>query len=165
VLDRLAAVARLPDLDLAGPGPLQDRDPDGQDAVVVRGLDRLGVQVLGQVDPAGEPITRSRTKTRSFSPYSSLRRAVTDSTPRSTVTSMEPGSMPGRSNRRTTSSARRIPSIGIAAPVPWAAACLVSWSNWRSNSCTKGSIDVRSIVLHLRRVPGALRPTRKALLC
>jgi hypothetical protein len=73
------------------------------------------------------PIVRSRTKNFSFSLRSSCRVTLTDSTPRSTVTSIESGSMPGTSSRSTTSPSRRTPSSGMVAA--WPNVCRASRSS------------------------------------
>src|SRR5690606_7580639 len=63
-LDRLAPAQAVLDRDPAGPRLLQHGDADGQYAIVVGGLDTVGVEVVGETDPAGEgahpPLTDER---------------------------------------------------------------------------------------------------------
>src|SRR5579863_9743774 len=87
---------------------------------------------------------------RSASAFSSSRLALTVSTPLSTLTSMSSSLTPGRSNLNTTSPSRRMPSTGSAAlaeldQLDQPKACWVSLSN----SCIKGSKDVKSTEAHL----------------
>src|SRR5579859_7256309 len=55
----LLALVALADLHLARLGLLQNRDPDLEDAIVVGGLDGVGVQVLGQGQAAREGTERA----------------------------------------------------------------------------------------------------------
>src|SRR6476661_7114091 len=95
-------------------------------------------------------MTRSRRYGRSPSAYSSVRLAPTVSTPLSTVTSMDSGSIPGRSKRSSTSSLRRMLSIGMTDRL-WAPPSVVPNTRCASlsNSRVKGSYEVSSTAVHL----------------
>jgi hypothetical protein len=119
----------LADLHLARLGLLQNRDPDLEDTIVVGGLDGVGVQVLGQGQAAREGTERALADEELVALGALFRVTLTDRTPRSTVTLIVCGSMPGTSNRSRTSSSRRTPSSGMT----------LAWPNARRVARANGS--------------------------
>src|SRR5215469_2478262 len=97
-----------------------------------------------------EPVTRSRVISFSSSPAASVRFALTVSTPRSTVTSMDSAYTPGRSKRSRTSALPRIASIGMADRTLAVQLAVPKVRRARRSNSTKGSNVASSIEFHLR---------------
>ena len=107
-LDGLRHASYVGDLDLVRFGLLGHGDSDREHAVVIDGANVVEVQALAEEQlPAELAVARSSTCTSSVLSQNAVRVALTFRRPFSTVSSIEPGSAPGRSSSTFSSSPRR----------------------------------------------------------